>query len=123
MRAKKAKQTIKSCFLWHFWHAFSTSPTCSNLNNKIDSDSTQPYLSKYLSLLIHFTFNPIFGPQHLLFLKKLEIEEFYIVNTIIKNVKKTVGSTSIFPNARLKTVLELGRKNVSKNNHFTYWPY
>ena len=37
------------------------------------------------SPLIH---TPIFGPQNSLFLKKLEIEEFYIVNSIQKKIER-----------------------------------
>ena len=35
-------------------------------------------------------------------------------------VQKKVGSTLRCPNAKTKTVLESGCKNISKNNHFTY---
>ena len=62
----------------NFWHAYRASPTFPNLNVKIYYYSSQQYWSKYLSLL---TFTPIFGTQNSFFLKKLEIENFYIGNS------------------------------------------
>ena len=87
----------------------------------MDSNSTQQYLLKYLSLLIY---TPIFGPQSSLLIKKHEIEEFDIVNSIQFFLgQKKVESTSRCWNAKTKTVLESGWQMISKSNHFTYWPY
>ena len=83
--------------------ACSASPTCPNLNVRMDSDSTQQYQSKYLSLLIH---NPIFGPQNSLFLEKLEIVEFYIVNLLQRNWDA-----------------KRSPKTTTSHIHITYWPY
>ena len=54
-------------------------------------------------------FYVILGPQNSLFLKKLEIEEFFIVNSIPKEkLAQKKGSTSRCRNAKTKTGLESG---------------